>query len=309
MKKIKQRLKKISIVVFIKKILDNILLFIKAFIAKIFLIIHPLNVNVMSIDDTLNEIITDHKSVIRFGDGEFNYLSGNSLPFQKYDQRLANYFRKIIENRDKNLLICMPEPIMSTKNLVFKSRLFWTYRKFKDYKNYKALESDYTYGNAFISRPYIVYKDKSNAKVHFELLKKIWENKKVLIVEGKYSRSGVGNDLFSNARKVGRIICPAENAFDFFEEIKKEILNNSKYWDLILIALGPTSKPLVFELLGQNVWSIDIGHIDSEYEWFLAGAKKKIKITSKHTAESNDLNIPECNDKEYLKSIIYRIGE
>ena len=37
--------------------------------------------------------------------------------------------------------------------------------------------------------------------------------------------------------------------------------------------------------------------------------KTKIKITSKHTAESNDLNIPECNDKEYLKSIIYRIGE
>ncbi|MBW7986337.1 DUF1792 domain-containing protein [Lactobacillus helveticus] len=35
----------------------------------------------------------------------------------------------------------------------------------------------------------------------------------MLIIEGKYSRSGEGNNLFSNANSVSRIICPSKNAF------------------------------------------------------------------------------------------------
>ena len=37
---------------------------------------------------------------------------------------------------------------------------------------------------------------------------------------------------------------------------------------------------------------IELGHIDSEYEWFKMGATYKVKLKNKHTAEFNlDENI------------------
>src|SRR5690554_6135061 len=101
------------------------------------------------------------------------------------------------------------------------------------------------------------------------------------------SRSGVGNDLFDNTKSIERIICPAENAYDKFDEILHEIQKLEKD-RLILIALGPTAKPLVYELHKSGYQALDIGHIDPEYEWFLAGATKKIKLDNKHAADILD---------------------
>ncbi len=64
------------------------------------------------------------------------------------------------------------------------------------------------YVSTFFSRPYIDLVDKSHAKDYFAKMKQLWQDRDLLIVEGKYSRSGEGNDLFSNARSISRLICP-----------------------------------------------------------------------------------------------------
>ena len=51
--------------------------------------------------------------------------------------------------------------------------------------------------------------------------------------------------------------------------------------------LGPTAKVLVSDLARQGYQAIDLGHIDSEYEWYEMGATYKVKLTNKHTAEFN----------------------
>ena len=51
--------------------------------------------------------------------------------------------------------------------------------------------------------------------------------------------------------------------------------------------LGPTAKALVGELAATGLQLVDIGHIDSEYEWFQMGATSKVKLPHKHTAEHN----------------------
>ena len=55
--------------------------------------------------------------------------------------------------------------------------------------------------------------DKNNSKTTFENLKKIWNGKNIIIIEGRYSRLGVANDLFNNAKSEKRILCPEKNAF------------------------------------------------------------------------------------------------
>ena len=72
--------------------------------------------------------------------------------------------------------------------------------------------------------------------------------------------------------------------------------------------LGPTAKVIVDDLQDQSNQMIDIGHVDSEYEWFKMGATHKVKLANKHTAEFNfDEDISAVHDQVYQDEIVARI--
>ena len=128
-------------------------------------------------------------------------------------------------------------------------------------------------------------------------------------MEGYTSRLGVGNDLFDGAKSIKRIICPSRNAYSKKTEIMEEILKHSEGC-LILLMLGPTAKVLAYQLASKGIQAIDIGHIDSEYEWMQMGAEKKVLLRNKHTAEFNlDTEIELANDDEYLSQIVADLSE
>lgn len=53
---------------------------------------------------------------------------------------------------------------------------------------------------------------------------------------------------------------------------------------------------------------IDLGHIDSEYEWYQMGATSKVKLPNKHTAEFNyDTDITYTADTTHDSQIITKI--
>ena len=132
----------------------------------------------------------------------------------------------------------------------------------------------------------------------------------MIIAEGAQTRMGGGNDLFDNAKSVKRVLCPAVDAFERKEEIKKAILAQY-HGELILMALGPTATALAAEFDDMNMQALDIGNIDIEYEWFLRGAKERIPIPGKFTNEAKDgvgRVYSECEDKTYLSQIVARVG-
>ena len=159
-----------------------------------------------------------------------------------------------------------------------------------------------------ISRFYIEYKDKSKIPYYIKKLKQIWDKKDILIIEGEMSRLGVGNDLFNNSKSIKRILCPAINAFNVYEKIISRAKKIDKS-NLILLALGPTSSVLAYDLYKIGYQVIDVGHIDIEYEWFLRKAKKKIQIEIKYVNEAygNKYKFGKVKDKNYYKEIICRI--
>ena len=209
---------------------------------------------------------------------------------------------------NEKMVVCLSDVFKDRERYNSYASDFWknhldVYRDF-----YTQLCTADWYGSTFISRPYMDLIDKTSSKRYFNKLKQLWKNKNKLIVEGVNSRSGVGNDLFDNVMSVKRIICPAKNAYSKFDVIKEHII---QYADdrLILIMLGPTAKVLAYELSLAGYQAIDIGHIDSEYEWFKMGATSKVKLNHKHTAEHNfDENIIFGDDEKYNKEIIDVIG-
>jgi len=150
------------------------------------------------------------------------------------------------------------------------------------------LNKNQTYLDSTFTRFYLSHKNKSNRYQYVQLLKKIWDNRNCIIVEGEKSKLGVGNDLFENARSIQRIVCPATNAWHRYDDILNTIVCYVKDKDsLILLALGMTATILSYDLAIKGYQAIDIGHVDIEYEWMLMGATEKVPIPGKFTNETD----------------------
>lgn len=268
------------------------------------------SINVISKEDTLAYIIQNQSSVVRFGDGEVQLMCGGGLDFQVYDQALADRLTEILSvPSSERFVVCVPDVFHSLGRYRLPVILWWEYHLKKYQKFYRNKFTSDWYGSAFISRPYIDWTKKERNGQYFKSLKKVWDQKDILIVEGRYSRSGVGNDLFANARSLKRIICPSGNAFCKYEIILQSVKKFGKS-RLILAMLGPTAKVLCYDLFCSGYRAIDLGHIDSEYEWFLMGAKKKAKLKNKHSAEFNlDNDIEDIENREYQQQIIEDLSD
>ena len=265
---------------------------------------------VSDFDETVNCIIEQHKSVSRFGDGEFNLISGQSLPFQEFNPKLSEKLKMILKTNQESILICLPDVFSDLTQYVDYSKKVWTALLAKNRREWNThLNLDKIYYNAFLSRPYIIYKDKSSCNKKFNKLKQIWHKRDILIVEGNQSRLGVGNDLFDNSKSIERIICPSINAFSAYDEIYNAILSGNPDKDkLVLLALGPTATVLAYDLCLEGIQAIDIGHIDIEYEWFLNQAEGKVKIKGKYTNEAiNGDQVEIIFDESYNSQIIKTI--
>ena len=255
-------------------------------------------------DDTLDELINTSKSICRFGDGEFNLMNGESIPFQTFSENMQKMLKEILLATKDNVMVAIPNIF----GYLRKRQVWW--RKYAVYNRdmiYSYLDFSKTYYDALISRPYIASQDKEYARIVFQKFQKIWENKEVVFVEGEGTRLGFGNNLFSNAKSVQRIVCPAKNAFEKYEQILQTCLEFEKD-KLFILALGPTATVLAYDLAQNGYRALDLGHIDIEYEWYSRGAKKKISIKDKYVNESkNGKVITELKDEEYLNQIYKKI--
>jgi glycosyltransferase family protein len=139
------------------------------------------------------------------------------------------------------------------------------------------------------------------------MLMSLWEEREVLLVEGEKSRLGVGNDLFSKAKKVERILAPMHHAFDKYDLLVSEVCKHDTS-KLVLIALGPTATVMAADLSGLGYQALDIGNIDIEYEWYLQGAQSKVKIPGKYTSEArNGREVDDVVNELYFSQIISMI--
>lgn len=262
--------------------------------------------------ETLDYILSNNSSVVRFGDGEVLLMCGKGIDYQEYSKELAENLRMILDTpSSEKLVVCIPDVFHDLDRFRLPVQIWWK-EHLINYKHfYYSLNIKSWYGSAFIGRPYIDWKKTKQVMSgdDFKKLKQLWKDKSTLIVEGIFSRSGVGNDLFAEAKEVQRILCPPNNAYSDYERIK-ECVKKYGQGKTILIMLGPTAKILAYELAMEGYRAIDLGHVDSEYEWCKMGVHKKVKLDSKHTAEWNtDECIQDVSDELYHSQIICNLAE
>lgn len=257
--------------------------------------------------EVVDMIVNDGMSLARFGDGEFSWMLGKNVAssYQVATEDLAKRLSQVKDSNNEKLLIGVLKILNDESNMNFRARAHWV--KFKA-NNQAAimtlLDCERMYADSSITRPYIDLKDKSAASDEFRNLKRIWQDKRVLLVEGKESRLGVGNDLFDGAQIVERLLCPSRNAFAVYESILVKTLLHARNHDIVLLALGPTATILASDLCDRGVQAVDIGHVDNEYEWMLMGARRKAAIPGKAVDEVSSVVLGSNDDLKYRRSII-----
>ena len=170
-----------------------------------------------------------------------------------------------------------------------------------------VMDYDKTYCDAYLTRPYFIYKDKEDALKRFEKIKQIWSKKNVVIIEGSGTGMGIGNDLLDNSASIQRIIGPAENAFGCYDEILAAAKTVTKD-KMFLISLGPSATVLAYDLAKAGYQAVDTGHIDLEYEWFLRNVKERVIIADKYVNEVLGGRVSGfLEDDRYQGQIIARI--
>ena len=214
-------------------------------------------------EKTLNDLLSNKKSMSRFGDGEFLIMQGENIGFQNYNKTLAKRLKDILNCHEKNLLIGINLPYKSQYLNQFNDNAKDYYKKFLKLKMFSIakfnimslhlikqkkllnmlfsfwwiflVNKNKPYYSSTITRFYIDYEDKNGVSKYIKKLKKIWDQKDVVIVEGEKSRVGIGNDLFNNVKTIKRIICPNINAFNKYNNIINSITRNVQKNKLIII--------------------------------------------------------------------------
>lgn len=262
---------------------------------------------VYSLEDTMMKLVNDRNSICRFGNAEFDLIFGVDQDYQKYEKKLGQRLLEILNSQDERILIGIPDVFDDLTKFEPFTRKWWKEYLITYSFKYRKLFKHKNYYNAFISRTSTDFMEDQTGKL-IQYFKALWDKRNVLIVEGKNTRIGLGNDFLSNAKEIQRILVPDQSAFSKYDEIIGAIKKYASADDLIVLAAGPTATVLAFDLAQKGFQALDLGHFDIQYEHYIRGYRGKHPIPGKRFNEIavNDYSIEDKLDKEYRRQIVYQ---
>ena len=263
--------------------------------------------NIKNSQETLDYILEHKCSVSRFGDYEYMSIYEETNNFQTSNSHAAARLKEVLNSNIPNHIACIPYSFRSISHDNEHAQIFWKHYIAKYGKRIlEVTDTDKDFFDASFTRFYMDLKDKSFVHDYVEKMKLLWKNRDVYIVEGTGTCFGVNDDFLDGARTIHRIICPATNAFDKYEQIIEVCKKNIPQEALVLCALGMTATILAYDLAKEGYQAIDIGHADVEYVWFKMGVDHKVPISGKNVNEVGINNETSTNLK-YLNEIVCRI--
>lgn len=245
---------------------------------------------ILSTEETIKLVRENKMSITRFGDGEIGLMYGRDLNFQEYNPTLAAKMEKAIRSNNSKLLICIPDIFTKSSrkslSLCKVDDNFWKAHLLRyRWQWVKRIKRSRLYGNSLLSRIYSVNWDIDKGKGTFSLLEDLWRDRDIVILEGAYSRLGVGNNCFSAAKSIRRILAPATNSFTRYSEVFNSAISIGGN-PLFILALGPTATAMASELADAGAQALDLGHLDVEYEWMRSGCTSKEPVRGKYVNEA-----------------------
>jgi len=210
--------------------------------------------------ETIDDVIENNKSLVRFGDELIDMMRGIGLYYddwhQKYDKKLASNLEEVIRSDDPKILIALHWQFFTKTRRELKQDgippTIWTNSKvfLKDYLN-----EGQTYGSALCFQP------KFNPQLDFKKILNYFKTKNIIIVTAN-------TDRFSHI-KLGEttdfVECPRNDSWNHYDAIFEralELVKEKRYEKrkvLFLVSLASAAKVFVYDLLEYDYQGWDTG--------------------------------------------------
>ncbi len=235
---------------------------------------------IKTVDETIDELLTQGCSLCRFGDGELKLMEGESIPFQSASELLRKRLIQVFSSVNENVKIAIVRACYYSKdNLTDVNKIFWrTYGP--RFRKLMAQYLDYNkqYYAAEMTLAYSFFQD-YDCKAYFDKIRQIWNSKDIVLICGKTVFDQIEYNIFDNAKSIEYLYVPSVNAFDNYDEILRQVLTLSKEKLFILIC-GPTAKVLVYDLAQKGYRALDLGHIAKSYDWFIKNKQNNDSLSA-----------------------------
>ena len=234
---------------------------------------HP---QILNTYETVKFLLENPTSFCRFGDGEFQIMMGNSIPFQEYNRILAGKLLTIIKSKGKNCMIGLPGSLFCwpRENTAYhidwylKNRLY-----FIEFIN-KCANKEHGYINTEFTCNYIGTKNSEMLNSVYDMKLKLFSGRKMVIFAGDNILKNLKNNVFEKAKSLEIINCPKKNSFAVHEQILEKARTYSKEQYTIGLILGPTATALAWDLSQEGYLAWDLGHIAKDYEAYCLDMEK-----------------------------------
>ncbi len=233
---------------------------------------------IKNFEETLDELINQNKSLIRFGDGEVLIMENRAIGFQDANPILAKRLQEIIKTDDPNLMIGINYHYFYSDLLNFLDYPKFVYRTFMNEvrsrlnKHLVPNKQYYTAGFTSVYQTFNEY----DFEQFYNRVKKIWQNKDITIVCGDKTFEDIDYNIFESAKSIQYIYAPFDNAWEKYDKILEESKKTDKS-NLVIAILGPTAKVLCFDLYRLGYRCLDLGHIAKDYDCFMKATLRNKK--------------------------------
>jgi glycosyltransferase family protein len=223
---------------------------------------------ILNVEDSLSYIEKNSNiSFYRYGDGEIAIMMGEGIAFQAADEKLAKRLVELLKPNPQmsGLKVAIPYYYLNYEHgLIDFVENFAYAMKVQRRFLIDNCDSDYVYLDTGISQIYQSYAE-YDFDNYFNRVRNLFKGRKVTLICGKGIFKNIQYNLLDKCDAVEYMEAPNKNAFSEYDEILKKALTIPRN-NLVCIVLGPTAKPLTYDLFmsGYQVW--DIGHFIKDYD-------------------------------------------
>lgn len=214
---------------------------------------------------TLELLVSEHKSLARFSDGEMELLTGggiyppNSDWCQKWSPSLKHDLSAALRCTDPRLLVAVDPPSTFLASKDSQHPIAFEYNMWVDMRRlmWRYLNPAVTYGHSHL------FIQANCPDLDWSLMHRYFANKDIIIATGNV----VQLKNIQLGRRTFFAECGTENAYERKEEIKNVIrdLIRTNGLDrtstIVLASLGPTAGILAHQLLDEGICVWDTGHM------------------------------------------------
>lgn len=217
--------------------------------------------------ESVQYLLWTNKSLARFGDGEVNLMLGRKEFFQDKDKELQRRLLQVFKEKDNNLLIGIPDIFTGKMPMNRVNYNFWRhYYKRLVLWFIKNTDHNRLYLGAHMSSPYTTTKTTNCELLDkvYDTFREIWNNKDIVFVRANHSQV-YDYDIFDNVRSIKIIYAPPKQTWNYYDEIKDKVFNEDKD-KLYILAIGPVSDILAYDLMKDGRRALDLGHLPKDYD-------------------------------------------